>query len=86
MPRLNFIDRAVAFVSPAAGLKRLEARTRLALAGGYIGARKDMGVTPDTFISPHDRSVMLALVKAIIRHENGVQPYSDDQILEGMRL
>ncbi len=30
--------------------------------------------------------VMLPLVKAIIRHENGEQPYSDTVLLEGMRM
>lgn len=29
--------------------------------------------------------VMLALMKAIINHENGCQPYSDEQILDGIK-
>lgn len=37
----NFIDKTVAFFSPVQGLKRLEARTRMALVGGYTGARLD---------------------------------------------
>lgn len=37
----NFIDKAVTFLSPQQGLKRLEARTRLALIGGYTGAKLD---------------------------------------------
>lgn len=37
----NWVDKAVTFVNPQAGLKRFEARTRLAIAGGYTGARKD---------------------------------------------
>lgn len=39
--KTNFIDKTVAFISPEQGLKRLEARTRLALVGGYTGARLD---------------------------------------------
>lgn len=31
-------------------------------------------------------SVMLPIIKAIIKHENGEQPYSDAVILEGMRM
>ncbi len=33
----------------------------------------------------HDTETMAALVKAIIRHENGKQPYTDEQIMEGLR-
>jgi len=43
----NFIDKAVAFVAPVAGLRRMEARARLALAGGYLGARKDRRQTKE---------------------------------------
>ena len=32
-----------------------------------------------------DDDTMLALVKAIIQHENGQQPYSNEQLLEGIR-
>lgn len=37
----NWIDKAVSFVNPQAGLKRTEARMRMALFGGYTGARRD---------------------------------------------
>lgn len=41
----NWLDKAISYVNPQAGLKRLEAKTRLAIAGGlgggYTGARKD---------------------------------------------
>jgi hypothetical protein len=30
-------------------------------------------------------AVLLPLMKAIIKHENGQQPYSDEQILEGIK-
>lgn len=32
-----------------------------------------------------DTQVMLSLVKAIIRHENGQMPYTDQQIMEGLK-
>lgn len=37
----NFIDKLVAIVNPAAAVERLKARTILAIAGGYTGARRD---------------------------------------------
>jgi len=40
-----------------------------------------MGVDPDTIIT---RASWLALVKAIIRHENGQQPYLDSTIVNGI--
>ena len=39
IPALNLIDRAITYFNPVKGLSRLEARTRLALMGGYTGAR-----------------------------------------------
>ena len=30
--------------------------------------------------------VMAKLIKAIIRHENGIQPYADDTIFRAMHL
>ena len=39
--RLNLIDKAVSWLSPQAGLDRLRARTALAVAGGYVGGRRD---------------------------------------------
>lgn len=37
----TWLDKTVSYFSPETGLKRLEARTRLAIAGGYTGARRD---------------------------------------------
>ena len=37
----NLLDRAIAVVAPRMAVKRLQARTMLALAGGYTGARMD---------------------------------------------
>mgnify|MGYP000021174510 FL=1 len=39
IPKQNIIDRTIAYFNPLSGLKRLEARTRLAMLGGYTGAR-----------------------------------------------
>lgn len=37
----NFIDKAIAYLSPETGQKRLMARNQLALAGGYTGGKVD---------------------------------------------
>ena len=44
------------------------------------------GVGPDDEIDVDTAAVMTALVKGIIMHENGEQPYTDAQINEGIRL
>lgn len=44
------------------------------------------GVLPDDVLDIDDAAVMAPLVKAIIKHENGVQPYSDDVVMNGLRL
>lgn len=41
IPKPNLIDKAINFLNPISGLKRLEARTRMAVLGGYMGARTD---------------------------------------------
>lgn len=43
LPRRNILDRAVEWVSPLAGVRRLQARAALAAAGGYHGGRRDRG-------------------------------------------
>jgi hypothetical protein len=45
-----------------------------------------MGVAPSEAIDVQDHATLKAMVKAIIRHENGQQPYGDAQIDEGLRL
>ena len=51
----------------------------------YIAAvSNQLQVNPDQYI---DITVeMPGLVKAIIKHENGLQPYSDEQIADGIAL
>jgi len=39
------MDKAISWVSPATGLKRWQARTHLAMLGGYTGARRDRSQT-----------------------------------------
>lgn len=47
----------------------------------YVAAIcKALGCRPDQQIDVDDYSVMAPLVKAIIKHENGQQPYTDEQI------
>lgn len=45
-----------------------------------------IGVGPKDPVNVHDYAVMRPLVEAIIKHENGVQPYSGMVIDEGLRL
>lgn len=47
---------------------------------------KALKVDADETINVKDDNVMLALIKAIIKHENGEQPYSDELILKGVRM
>lgn len=53
----------------------------------YIEAvSSSMGVKPDEVIDVDNAYIMVPLVKAIIKHENGSVPYSDDVIKEGVDL
>lgn len=45
-----------------------------------------LGVRPRDPINVHDHATMAALVRAIIQHENGRQPYSEAQINHALRL
>lgn len=40
IPKQNLIDKAISFVSPTTGLKRWQARTHMAMIGGYTGASR----------------------------------------------
>lgn len=44
-----------------------------------------LGITDNTPINVEEEYIMLCLLKAIIRHENGIQPYSNEELLEGIR-
>ncbi len=46
-----------------------------------------LNVSAKQKVDLHGNGVLLAnLIKAIIKHENGRQPYDDDMIFEGIRL
>lgn len=45
-----------------------------------------LGVHVDTPVNVHDYAVCRPLVEAIIRHENGMQPYGDRDLDDGLRL
>jgi hypothetical protein len=47
---------------------------------------KQVGKEPDEIINVNDDYVLLRLIKAIIMHENGEQPYTDEIILKGIRM
>ena len=47
---------------------------------------KQLGVYPDTVIDIEERGILTVFIKAIIRMENGIQPYSDETIQRGIDL
>lgn len=47
---------------------------------------KQLGVYPDTVIDIEERGVLTVFIKAVIRMENGIQPYSDEIIQQGIDL
>ncbi len=47
---------------------------------------KQLGVYPDTVIDIEERGVLTVFIKAVIRMENGIQPYSDEVIQQGIEL
>ena len=46
---------------------------------------KALGVSADDVLDLNSEAVMMPLVKSIILHENGIQPYTDGQIQTGMQ-
>lgn len=46
----------------------------------------ELKAEPDETIDVSNKNVMLKLVKAIIKHENGEQPYDDKTIMKGINL
>lgn len=47
---------------------------------------KQLEVYPDTKINIEKRGVLTVFIKAVIRMENGIQPYSDETIQKGIDL
>ncbi|EHL2774317.1 structural protein [Salmonella enterica subsp. enterica serovar Hvittingfoss] len=47
---------------------------------------KSTGVTPDQFVHTDDSRFMMKLLQAIIRHENGEQPYGFDVLVRAVEL
>lgn len=45
-----------------------------------------LNVKQDTTIDVSEPGIMLNMLKAIIKHENGEQPYSDELLKSGMRM
>lgn len=45
---------------------------------------RQLGVLPDVVIDIEERGVLTVFVKAVIRMENGIQPYSDETIQKGI--
>ena len=47
---------------------------------------QQLGIQPDTPVDLNEEATLLVFIKAIIRFENGIQPYDTDTILKGIRL
>jgi hypothetical protein len=45
-----------------------------------------VGLNPDAPLDLTNPGLMASMLKAIVRHENGQQPYSDDQFAQALRL
>ncbi len=55
--------------------------------GAYVSSvAGQLGVSPDEVIEVENRAVMLVLIKAVIRHENGCQPYDNETLVKGIDM
>ena len=45
---------------------------------------RQLGVLPDVVIDIEERGVLTVFIKAVIRMENGIQPYSDETIQQAI--
>ncbi len=52
----------------------------------YINSVLKQTGWPSGWVPVKEEGDYLALIKAIIKHENGLNPYSDDKINEGIKL
>lgn len=53
----------------------------------YVRAVSEgMGISPRTRFSFTSKDLAVSMMKAVIKHENGIQPYSDAQVEEGYAL
>lgn len=54
--------------------------------GSYVRqVAEALGVDKHERINLEDPAILVSLIKSIIKHENGIQPYDDSQIAEGVR-
>lgn len=47
---------------------------------------RQLNITPDTPVDLSEDGVLMVFIKAIIRHENGIQPYSNETLLKGIQM
>ncbi|MBK5075105.1 structural protein, partial [Budviciaceae bacterium CWB-B4] len=50
------------------------------------GVAKELGVSPTAVINVFDKKTAIGLAKAIVRHENGSQPYNDEAFERAFNL
>lgn len=63
----NLLDRAISFVDPARGARRMAARGFLALAGGYLGGRKDRPATREWRLTNNSPDMDILTDLAVLR-------------------
>lgn len=50
------------------------------------GVAHDVGVGPDQLVDLHTQPRLVSVMKALVRHEEGVQPYPDTEYVQGAGL
>lgn len=55
-------------------------------AAYVVSVAGQLGVGADEAIEVADKTTLLVLIKAIIRHENGEQPYSNEILIKGLEM
>jgi len=82
----NTVESMISRWAPRKG-KDAKGREYTNPTDAYIkNVAKWMGVDPNQRLNLQDPMIMRSLIKSIIRQENGLQPYSDDLIDEGIAL
>lgn len=47
---------------------------------------QQLGIYPDCEVDLNNDATLIIFLKAIIRHENGIQPYSTETLIKGIQL
>ena len=84
---LNTVRQIVSRYAPPNENQTTQKKKKKKKTPAYIqSVAKQLGVYPDTVIDIEERGVLTVFIKAVIRMENGIQPYSDELIQQGIEL